>query len=259
MSSAAEILASQLADARRNRRTSAPFPSSAITTMEDAYALQDIATTIYGRRNGYKIGATSPAAQRIMNCDGPFFGPMFAEDSHRSGEAIVIDETMLAVECEFAFRIGPISRPFVGGETAESIASVIESCHPAIEIVGRRVASEGFPAIVDAISDFGLNARFVVGDEIPDWEALDLAGSEVRALVDGTETNAGSGAQVYGHPLAALAWLANALTAQGKSLEEGDWVSTGTCLGIVPIRADSEVVADFGPLGSVSVEFLGRK
>ncbi len=257
MSNAEEILARQLADARRDRRHSAPFPSSIIRTTEEAYALQDTASDLYGQRIGYKIGATSPASQRNMGCDGPFFGPMFAEDSLHGGESVAIDETLLAIECEFAFHMGTPANPLLGEETAETIASSVESCHPAIEIVGRRVPSEGFPGLIDAIADFGLNARFVVGEPMVDWRDADLAGSVVRAFVDNVETNAGSGEQVLGHPLTALAWLANTLRARGGGLKTGDWVSTGTCLGMVPIRAGSTVLADFGLLGSVSVSLQG--
>lgn len=258
MSSAIEILARQLADARRERRHSSPFPTSVIETLPEAYEVQKLATAAYGDQIGYKIGATSPTAQRMMGCDGPFFGPLFAEDSHGDGETLAIDETMLAIECEFAFRMGQPANPLLGAETAETIATSVESCHPAIEIVGRRVPTEGFPGLIDAIADYGLNARFIAGEAMIGWREADLAGTLVRGHVDGVETNAGSGAQVLGHPLAALAWLANALRAQGGGLKEGDWVTTGTCLGVVPIREDSTVVGDFGPLGSVTVEFRGH-
>jgi 2-keto-4-pentenoate hydratase len=48
------------------------------------------------------------------------------------------------------------------------------------------------------------------------------------ASIDGAEVGRGKGSDVLGHPLTALAWLANHLTARGLSLRRGDIVTTGS-------------------------------
>lgn len=233
-------IATALAEARRNGTRSAPALPSALEIRE-AYRVQDEAASAYGSpRIGYKIGATSAEAQRIIGCDGPFFGPMFEADRIAPGSDLAVDETMLGLECEFAFRM---ARPFSGpaGESSkdadmDALADAVGLCVPAFEIVGTRLSGDGFPPASSCIADYGLNSYFCPGDAIDDWRDLDLAAISVTAETDGVETNQGTSANVYGHPLAALLWLAGALGEQGKRLEVGDWISTGTCLGVVAMR-----------------------
>ena len=57
-----------------------------------------------------------------------------------------------------------------------------------------------------------------------------------------------------GHPLNALAWLANHLNARGEALERGDLVTTGTCSPIRFAEPGDVVIADFGAFGRAEVE-----
>ena len=41
----------------------------------------------------------------------------------------------------------------------------------------------------------------------------------------------------------------------GKGLKAGDWVTTGSTMGIYPVAAGSVTVADFGTLGKVDITF----
>lgn len=233
-------VASALAEARRIGKRSVPALPSILDPRE-AYGVQDEAASAYGSpRIGYKIGATSAEAQRIIGCDGPFFGPMFEADRIAAGSRLTIDDTMLGLECEFAFQMArPFSAPAgdsASGEDMEALADAVGVCVPAFEVVGTRFAGNGFPPASACIADYGLNSYFCPGDAIDDWRDLDLAAVSVTAEIDDVETNRGTGANVYGHPMAALMWLAGALKEQGRRLEAGDWISTGTCLGVVAMR-----------------------
>ncbi len=224
--------------------------------MDAAERIRDIATLSMGEPvAGWKIGATSPEAQRIMGCDGPFFGPLFAPRMYTSGSTIPFAPGTLGVECEFAFRVG-IKQPVGKADyDASSVVALVMSCHPALEIVGRRTRGDRFPGVVEAVADFALNVGFVHGPAIRDWQDADLASAEVRGFAGGVQTNAGHGRNVLGHPLNALAWLANALAVRGKGLRAGDWVSTGTCLGVVPAAPGTTVRGEYGPLGLVEATF----
>jgi len=233
----------------------APWPPA---TIDDAEAIQRAATDLMGEPVvGWKIGATSPEAQQIMGCDAPFFGPVFAPRTWESGATVPFPPGVLGVECEFAFRIGADQPAGKADYDAEAVSALVATCHPALEIVGRRTRGDGFPGHIDAVADFALNVGFVYGPAIDGWRAVDLAGAEVRGFVDDNQTNAGHGRNVLGHPLNALAWLANALAVRGMELRAGDWVSTGTCLGVVPAAAGTRVRGDYGALGRVELTFAG--
>ena len=102
--------------------------------------------------------------------------------------------------------------------------------------IGLRLPNEFFPNALVATADFGANVGFVAGDGVADWQAHDLSGIPVTVKVDGEQVASGTGKAVMGHPLNALVWLANHLGSSGQGLRAGDWISTGTCAGVVPIK-----------------------
>jgi len=53
------------------------------------------------------------------------------------------------------------------------------------------------------------------GTPMTDWAALDLAQLMARLSINGREIGSGKGSDVMGHPLNALAWLADKLAAAG--------------------------------------------
>ena len=73
--------------------------------------------------------------------------------------------------------------------------------------------------------------------------------------IDGEEAASGSGADVLGHPLNTLVWLANDLSRRGIGLQEGQVVTTGTMTGMTPCRPGATAVGDYGPMGTVQVTF----
>jgi 2-keto-4-pentenoate hydratase len=225
------------------------LPLDEIASRIEAEALQTRAVQALGRyRCGYKIGATSPEAQRLLQSPEPFFAPIFAEDILESGAEYPRPAGLLGIECEFAF---VIARAYPEpGETIErrTLAAAIADCCCALEIVGRRVEPGVALNEKSSIADFALNIALVRGAPVPDWRETDLNAMEVHAAVDGEVVASGSARAVLGHPLEALAWLARALAERDERLEAGDLVSTGTCTGIVPLAAGQAFEGRFGAL-----------
>jgi 2-keto-4-pentenoate hydratase len=58
-----------------------------------------------------------------------------------------------------------------------------------------------------------------------------------------------------GDPRLALTWLANELISHGMHLKQGDTVITGTCVVPVPVSDGDDMLADFGDLGQIAVQF----
>ena len=86
------------------------------------------------------------------------------------------------------------------------------------------------------------------------WKTLRLPGSLAAALVgvtviNGREVGRGQGSDVMGHPLNALAWLANSLASAGAHLRAGEIVLTGSLV-------ETKWLAR-GDKASVTVEGLG--
>jgi len=247
-------LAQQLADARANKTQVDSTPYDAISSLTEAYELQTAAIACYpSRQSGYKVGATNEGAQKLFNCDAPFYGPMFERDCCEPGAIIELRSGVLGGEAEFAFLCGsdfPTNRNL----SVEELPDLVSRCHIAVEIVGRRTEGEGLPSLKAAVADFGVHLMFLEGPEIPDWKTADLAAVQVTAKTNGDETNSGTGAAVLGHPLNSLLWMHNALQANGSGLKAGDWVSTGTCLGVIKPEVGT-VEIEFSGCGTISYTF----
>ncbi len=226
-------------------------------TMADGEAIQAaVAAAIGIPVVGWKIACTSDEACRVLGADGPFGGRVFDSvlaDSPAEFSASAFH--MRGLEAEFAFRLGA-DLPAVGAPyVAEDMASAIECLHPAIEIVDTRVdnwTSVGAPTLA---ADNAAGGALVLGPAVTGWQSTDLAAHDVTLSVNGETRKTGTGAAVLGHPLAALAWLANDRAGYGDGLKAGDVVSTGTCTGIEFVAAGDSAIADFGALGTVALRF----
>jgi 2-oxo-hept-3-ene-1,7-dioate hydratase len=74
--------------------------------------------------------------------------------------------------------------------------------------------------------------------------------------VNGEIEETGLAAGVLGHPALGVAWLANKLSEHGVGLEAGHLVLAGSFTRVVWAKKGDTVHGDFGPLGSVAVQFV---
>ncbi len=255
-----EIAAAALIQARLDYTVLETFPGGTFPAdLAEGYAVLDAIVAQMGVPvGGWKAALTIDAAMKRMNTDRPAVGPLFLPYIMASPKLLNLpSESSRGLECEFAFRMGGSLPSRQDPYTPEEVLGMAESLHPAIEVVDSRVAdgaAHGAPAI---IADHCGNAAFVHGDGTADWRSLDLASHKVVLTVNGEETVTGSGGEVLGDPRNSLVWLANFLRVQGKGLEAGDWVTTGSTMGVCSAPPGSTAVADFGTLGRVEVSFTG--
>ena len=99
------------------------------------------------------------------------------------------------------------------------------------------------------LADEVVGAGCALGSEVGDWQDLDLAALSGRMRVNGIEVGSGTGADILGHPLNALVWLADLRVKQGQPLKEGEFVTLGSLVQTVWIDSGDEVVADIDGLG----------
>ena len=86
---------------------------------------------------------------------------------------------------------------------------------------------------------------------------LDLAAIEGTITLDGKQAGAGTGADLLGHPMAALAWLAgSAEVAAFGGLRAGQVVMLGSVCTPVWIEAPCAVEVRFGTLPPVELHLV---
>ncbi len=256
------LAAAQLiATARRNRVRLGPLPADlAPPTEADGYRIQravhDLLLPYAGAMVGYKIGCTSAVMQQYLNIPHPCGGGVFAKGVHDSGvELPAGDFVRVGVECEIAVRLGRDLPPSQAPFTAATVADAIEAYHPAIEIVDERYVdwqSIGAPTLV---ADDFYAAGCVLGKPVTRSAVPDLLAVVGKAIINGTEVSRGTGADVLGHPHNPLAWLANHLAAEGKGLNAGQIVLTGSLVKTIWLNAGDQVTMELSGLGEVRATF----
>jgi 2-oxo-3-hexenedioate decarboxylase/2-keto-4-pentenoate hydratase len=255
---AAEILARR----RLGRQLVGALPGDCRPADEaEGYQVQDrlherLSAGGLGPVAGYKIGCTTKVMQDYLGIDRPCAGRLFARRLFQnSGHFRLTDFIKVAVETEVAVRLGrdlprahrPHGRETVAGAVAGAMAS--------IEIVDDRYDGYAGLGVPTLIADDFFNAAIVVGPPVSAWQELDLAAERGRLLVDGREIGAGRGADILGHPLEALAWLADALNDRDLALKSGDIVTLGSVVETYWIERPCRVAVRFQTLGEATAVF----
>lgn len=213
---------------------------------------------------GWKIAATSSAGQAHIGVSGPLPGRILAGFVHAPGGSVPLaGNRMRVAEPEIAFRFAVDLPPQAVPRGVDEVLAAVASVHPAFEVPDSRFADFARAGQAQLLADDACCGRFVFGPAAPPvWRELDLSGLAVHATVTGADgqprlAREGSGQAVLGDPRVALAWLVNALSAQGLTLHAGDTVSTGTCMVPLAIQPGDEVQADYGPLGRLVLRLAG--
>jgi 2-keto-4-pentenoate hydratase len=226
-------------------------------SLEEGYAIQDAMAARHGGEViGWKIAATSANGQRHIGVSEPLGGRLFAQFCRPDGSRLPAGPLHMRVaEAEFAFRMAKDLPPRANRYATEEVMEAVATLHLAIEVPDSRYRDFARVGAPQLVADDSCACYFVLGAEAAGWRGVDLAGHPVIGLKNGAVAERGSGANVLGDPRIALAWLANDRAARGGGLKAGEIVTTGTCVKPVPIVPGDQVVADFGSLGRVRVEF----
>ena len=226
-------------------------------TLAEAYKVQALLAAELGfERAGWKIGCTSAVARAIMKADGPFVGRVFLTRCHASGASIAAEQYRTrGLEAEFAFVLGKDMRPRKKPYTRAEVLAAVDDLHPAIEIVDSRYTDFLKVSLPEIVADMGANGALVVGAPAKGWRRKDLAKVKVTMQAGGEIVGAGKGADVMGHPLDALVWLANNPPAP-EGLKAGEVVTTGTAAGFHRAEPKDKAVARFAGIGKVELAFV---
>jgi 2-keto-4-pentenoate hydratase len=227
-------------------------------TLADAYHVQTFQLDHHlaaGRvLAGRKVGLTSLAMQRQLGVDSPDFGFFFEDMVHHDGADVPVSGFIQPkVEPEFGFVLkeslqGP-------GVTLEQAAAAIGTVYPAIEIIDSRITDWDIK-LVDTVADNASCGAIAVGSIPLDVDPAALLDVDCSLVIDGKTLGSGTGADVMGNPVAPLVWLANVLGEEGVALEAGQLILPGSFTKAEPVTAGSTAMADFGPLGKLTINFI---
>ncbi len=251
---AADILLKAEKEKKAAVQLSKTFPKIEV---EDSYAISRLvneAKVAAGSRIiGNKIGLTSKAMQASSQIDEPDYGVLHDYMMIEDGAKVPFERFIVPrVEPELVFVLGkPLKGPGVG---LLDVLRATEYVVPAIEIIDARIQNPR--KITDTVADNGAAAGLVVGGRAVGPMDVDLrwVGALLYRNADIEETGVAAG--VLGHPAMAIAWLANKVGRFGDVLEPGRVMLSGSFTRPVWAQKGDTLRADFGSLGSISVQFV---
>ena len=222
------------------------------------FALHGILTAQgFGPTVGHKIGCTTPVMQAYLDIDRPCAGEVFEAWTFEARATIrPAEHHNLGFEVEIAARLGT-GLPADGAPyDRESVAVAVESLAGAFELVDERYENRpAFPAALLTADDF-FNVGAVLGAPQYDWRGLDLETLTGRLVVDGEARGEGRGGDILGHPLEALAWLANTRAGLGRPLRAGDFVLLGSVVQTVHVAAPATLRAELAGLSVAEIDLV---
>lgn len=210
--------------------------------------MQDAVAALLGETVGWKVGATSAAAQAFLAVDAPIRGHVIASGLMSSGRDIVLPGMRDAeAEPEILFRLA--HDPAGLADPADAIGAI----HLGLEINRPSYRDPFAHGVTAIVADNAAHAALVIGPEIP-HAALDDPAA-IRAVLRRNDDIVGGGdaGMVLGNPRNALRWLARHLAPRRRPLRGGDWIASGAICRAATLSAGDAIIADFGVLGTVAV------
>jgi 2-keto-4-pentenoate hydratase len=203
---------------------------------------------------GRKIAFTSRGTMTQFGVTESAFGTILSGGVFTDGERVPVSRfPAVGVEAEVAFVLeeelkGP-------GITTAQVLKATKGVVPAMEIINLCITHTPWNAL-EVIATNAVHGGIVLGGQMTPLDGLNLRYEGMVAEVDGEAVGSGAGAEVLGHPAAAVAWLANKLSDFELTLHPGDIVLSGSIIRMLEVKAGQIVKMTFSRIGSVGARFV---
>ncbi len=234
-----------------------PIPDAfAPRDIDQAYDIQeafhDLLAPERGTIAGYKVALTTAVMQQMVGFGHPCSGAVFASVVHHSPVTVKgSDYVHLGAECEIAVLLARDLPASAAPFDREGVATAVAAVMPAFELVDDRGADYSALFFLGVAADNAWNAGVVLGEPVTGWQGIDLVAASGAMTINGQPAGESKGGDVLGHPLEALAWLANTLAQRGKSLKKDMIVMTGSIVTTKFLNQGDEVHYGIDTLGEV--------
>lgn len=234
-------IAAHFVAARRRGSALEAFPGRIPVDLVTAYRVQDLAIAQWPDRVvGWKVGYIA-ADRRDASGDERLLGPIFSRQlwnaTGGSTPIPVFVGGFGAVEAEYVLRLDADVPADKLDWTPEEAAAVPATLFAGVEVASSPLATINVLGPRVVVSDFGNNNGLVLGQEIPDWTALEESALLAETQIDGTRVGTGGAQRLPGGLRAAFAFALARSARRGRPLKAGEYIATGNATGIHDIAA----------------------
>jgi 2-keto-4-pentenoate hydratase len=239
--------AALLVEARQSGNGIAPFPAECRpTSLAEVYAIQNAVAERVGPVRAWKTGAPNPEAE-------PAYAPIF-EVTPSPARFPAATQRLFGIEAELAFRFARDLPPRATPYSRDDVIAAISAMHPVIELVDSRFAEWSKIDALSKLADNQSNGALIYGAPIADWQGLEFVRPPITVTFDGAVAARSTG-NSGGDPLRMVTALVNYCASSAGGIREGAFVTSGSITGVAFAKPGTVVVADFGPLGEVKLDF----
>lgn len=215
-----------------------------------------LASKAPGPQMGWKIGCTTPVMQQYLKIPHPCAGTLYRGSIQREvGTLVASDYLRLGLECEIAVQLArDLPLRDVLYETVDMLDAV-SGVMASIEIVEHRFEDFLKASTPSLVADDFFSAGCVLGRPVSMEVAGNLATLRGGFSVGGARpAETGTGVEILGHPLTALAWLADQAARLGTPLQAGQIVTLGSVVKTIYPQPGQRIEARFTRLPAVRVD-----
>jgi 2-keto-4-pentenoate hydratase len=243
-----QSIAKAFVEARKASAAFHAYPGEIPQSMDDGYAIQDIAIALDGRRiGGWKVGRVPENQVAKFNAER-LAGPIFADEivDASNGEVPVMPifgDGFAAAEAEVLLRLGSVPD---GEFSIETVRQYIDDVRVGIEIASSPFSGINGSGPAVTVSDFGNNKGIVLGSSIPEWRDRDLLAMQVSLQIDGEIVGANNMGNMLDGPFGSVVFLLETLKKRNMAITTGIWISAGAITGVHEVESGHTVNAYFG-------------
>ena len=229
-------------------RRLAAWPGTPPRDAAEGYRLQRAVAARIGPVGGWKVGASGPDAP-------PSCAPMPLSGMQAGPAALSLRRHPSAmIESEICLRLGHDLPPRAVRYTEAEVLDVVQSCHPALEVLQSRFLDDGALDPAARLADLLGHGGFVSAAGIEGWRGLDFASLGVVQQVAGEPDVVGRGNPAGGMGRL-LCWLANQGAREAGGLRAGQFVTCGSWTGKTLVAAPAQVTVRFEGAPALEVRF----
>lgn len=214
----------------------------------DALAIQARTSELLGMAiGGYKCSA--PTTERPVSY-APIYAPAILD---ASPYPVPGAGAQVRIEPEIALVMGHDLPPRAAPYSDDEVRNAVREARLVLEIIGSRYAEPSAVTFPELLADNVVNLGLYVGPLLHDPWSKNLDRFPITVRTGATTLVERDGRHPDGHPLRALAWLANHLASRGEALKAGLIVTTGSYCGVLDVPVDTPLTFGYGELGTLAV------